>query len=437
MTRLKSSDITVREFALLTNEGDDKSVDCHSIPKSAFEWLLANGISSGEKQRELVKVKRYGKSIALQVVNFVGVLETPCRTRIEILPKTTTDECKPEIARKILLKMLASVDKLKLEEFQQSHLQLLKQPLYEVLIAYFLKSVAKLIKQGIRSEFQRVERESSFLKGQLLVAKQLRQRPGRQHYFQVSHDIYHANRAENRLLHSSLKQVFKWARTSANQRLARELLFVFSDIQESADFAHDFRLWTDNRSLAHYRPLKPWCELILSYQSPVAMAGNHNGLSFLFPMEQLFERYVAKQLKRQLPIHLKLREQVSSHCLTHHNGNDWFRLKPDIVVYDKSKVVTVMDTKWKLLDASLKTTEHKYNLNQSDMYQLFAYGEKYLKGQGDLYLIYPKHTGFTEPLANFEFKPELRLHVVPYDLETDLCYLPEFDLSYSLPNKAC
>ncbi|WP_257984960.1 hypothetical protein [Shewanella sp. 11B5] len=39
------------------------------------------------------------------------------------------------------------------------------------------------------------------------------------------------------------------------------------------------------------------------------------------------------------------------------------------------------------------------------MYQLFAYGEKYLKGQGDLYLIYPKHIGFIEPLANFEFNP--------------------------------
>lgn len=419
MNRLKVNDVIVREFALLTNEGNNRSIDCHSIPKSAFEWLLANGVSSGEKQRELVKVKRYGKSIALQVVNFVGVLETQCRTRIEILPKTTTNECEPEMARKILLKMLASVDKLKLEEFQQSHLQLLKQPLYEVLVAYFLKSVAKLVKQGIRSEYQRVESESSFLKGQLLVAKQLRQRPGRQHYFQVSHDVYHANRAENRLLHSSLKQVFKWARTSANQRLARELLFIFSDIEESADFAHDFRLWTDNRSLAHYRPLKPWCELILSYQSPVAMVGNHGGLSFLFPMEKLFERYVAKQLSAQLPPALKLKEQVSSKSLTHHNGQDWFRLKPDIVVYDKSRVVTVIDIKWKLLDASLDTTKDKYNLSQSDLYQLFTYGEKYLEGHGELYLIYPKHAGFTEPLGHFEFKPGLILHVVPYDLESD------------------
>lgn len=423
MTRNRVNDVTVREFALLTNGGNNHSIDCHSIPKSAFEWLLANGVSKSEGQRELIKVKRHGTSVALQVINFVGVLETPCKTRIEILPKTSTDTCDPVSARKILLKMLARVEKLKLEEFQQSQLQLLKQPLYELLITHFLTAVSKLVRQGIRNEYQRIERESPYLKGQLQVAKQLRQRPGRQHHFHVAHDIYNANRAENRLLHSSLKQVLKWSTSSANQRLACELLCVFNEIELSTNHVLDFRLWKDDRGLAHYRPLKPWCELILSYQSPVTMLGKHNGLSFLFPMEQLFERYVAKQLQRQLPPEFKLKLQASSHCLTHHNGNDWFRLKPDIVIYDKSRIVTVMDTKWKLLDASLNTTKDKYNLNQADMYQLYAYGEKYLNGQGDLYLIYPKHVGFTEPLALFEFKPELTLYVVPYDLETDQCSL--------------
>lgn len=423
MTRNRVNDVTVREFALLINGGNNHSIDCHSIPKSAFEWLLANGVSKSEGQRELVKVKRHGTSVALQVINFVGVLETPCKTRIEILPKTSTDTCDPVSARKILLKMLARVEKLKLEEFQQSQLQLLKQPLYELLITHFLTAVSKLVRQGIRNEYQRIERESPYLKGQLQVAKQLRQRPGRQHHFHVAHDIYNANRAENRLLHSSLKQVLKWSTSSANQRLTCELLCVFNEIELSTNHVLDFRLWKDDRGLAHYRPLKPWCELILSYQSPVAMVGKHNGLSFLFPMEQLFERYVAKQLQRQLPPEFKLKQQASSHCLTHHNGNDWFRLKPDIVIYDKSRIVTVMDTKWKLLDASLNTTKDKYNLNQADMYQLYAYGEKYLNGQGDLYLIYPKHVGFTEALALFEFKPELTLYVVPYDLETDQCSL--------------
>lgn len=415
------NNITVREYALLVNGGEHSSLDCHSLSKSAFDWLLANGLGTGDKQKELIRVKRHGKAIALQVVNFVGVLETPCQTRIEILPKTSTDQCEPADARKVLLKMLAVVENLKLQQFEQSQLQLLKQPLYELLIGHFLQAVLLLVRQGVRSDYLRVERQSPFLKGQLQVAKQINQHPGRQHYFHVSHDIFSPDRAENRLLHSALKQVLKWSKSSANQRLARELLFVFHDINASSDIALDFKAWRDDRSIAHYRPLKPWCELILSYQSPIAMVGQHKGLSFLFPMERLFERYVAKQLARKLPTNLHLKTQVSSMCLTTHNGENWFKLKPDIIIYEKQRAVIVIDTKWKLLDESEGNTKKKYGLNQNDMYQLFAYGEKYLDGEGELYLVYPKHALFNTILPSFDYHTSLKLHVVPYDLNNDVC----------------
>ena len=51
------------------------------------------------------------------------------------------------------------------------------------------------------------------------------------------------------------------------------------------------------------------------------------------------------------------------------------------------------------------------------MYQLFAYGEKYLGGEGDIFLVYPKHDGFLAPLPVFEFHDRLRLWAVPFDLD--------------------
>jgi len=57
----------------------------------------------------------------------------------------------------------------------------------------------------------------------------------------------------------------------------------------------------------------------------------------------------------------------------------------------------VLDTKWKRLDASDR--EHKYGLSQADFYQLFAYGQKYLGGKGEMALIYPKWSRFPAPLA--------------------------------------
>jgi 5-methylcytosine-specific restriction enzyme subunit McrC len=76
-----------------------------------------------------------------------------------------------------------------------------------------------------------------------------------------------------------------------------------------------------------------------------------------------------------------------------------------------------MDTKWKLVDEHRATNEHKYDLSQADFYQLAAYGEKYLSGEGDMLLIYPRHADFTAPLPVFEFNSALRLWVVPFDLD--------------------
>jgi len=54
------------------------------------------------------------------------------------------------------------------------------------------------------------------------------------------------------------------------------------------------------------------------------------------------------------------------------------------------------------------------------MYQLYAYGNKYLKGRGKLlgrgklFLIYPESDTFSEPLPVFKFDDDLELWVVPF-----------------------
>jgi 5-methylcytosine-specific restriction enzyme subunit McrC len=75
----------------------------------------------------------------------------------------------------------------------------------------------------------------------------------------------------------------------------------------------------------------------------------------------------------------------------------------------------VLDTKWKRLNSS--DEDKSYGLKQSDFYQLFAYGHKYLAGEGELVLIYPRRSAFDAPLQVFEFAPKLMLWVVPFDME--------------------
>lgn len=60
---------------------------------------------------------------------------------------------------------------------------------------------------------------------------------------------------------------------------------------------------------------------------------------------------------------------------------------------------------------------------KTDMYQLFAYGQKYMDGKGNLALIYPKHSNFSQPLPRFSYSDDLHLWVIPFDLEQE--YLVE------------
>ena len=80
----------------------------------------------------------------------------------------------------------------------------------------------------------------------------------------------------------------------------------------------------------------------------------------------------------------------------------------------------MLDTKWKLLDGLRANGTDKYGLSQSDFYQLQAYGQSYLDGQGDVVLIYPKTAAFDQPLPVFEFPKldGLRLWVLPFCLKS-------------------
>lgn len=421
--------ISVREFGLLLNGGDRSSIDCHSIPSKAFEWLMVNGQSNNQDSVDLIKVKKHGNSIALQVINYVGVLETPCGIRIEILPKISEREDR-QTATKVLVKMLSTVHKLNMHWFENSSLQILDRPLFEILIGYFLKEVSDVLKKGVRSEYTRVQSCKPYLKGQLQTSKQINQRPGCLNRFHIAYDEFSPDRAENRLIRSALMQVMKYSKNTDNLRLGSELQFAFDDIPLSENYALDFRQWSNERSLIHYRTVKPWCELILNYQSPVSLLGQHNGTSMLFPMENLFERYVAIKLGKSLPNYLILKTQSNSYSLINHTPRserrqEWFRLRPDIVVSKKAsqEPLYIADTKWKKINEKLTTAKQKYGINQSDMYQMFAYGSKYLKGRGTVYLIYPAHESFNAPLPAFIFDEYLSVVAIPYDLQSDRCSL--------------
>ncbi|AMC35576.1 McrC family protein [Janthinobacterium sp. B9-8] len=421
--------IVVREYARLTTSPlPHPTLDEAQISKTAFGWLceLAGRFRSSGASLLQVDGRR-----RLKLDNFVGVLESPCGQVIEILPKhRTDDDCVVE-ARGLMRKLISSALQMSARHTEVASLELYDAPLAEWVMQQFLFELDHLIKRGLRFDYLRVEEEQRYLRGQLDVVKQMRQPPGRQHFFQIRHDIFLPDRPENRLLKSALELVCRNTQDAENWRLAHELAGMLHELPPSRDIEQDFRLWRNDRLMAHYQGIKSWCELILHQQMPLAVAGEYRGISLLFPMEKLFESYVEQQLRMLLPLGA-LRSQVQSEYLCSHKGERIFRLKPDLLLNLHGQPQIILDTKWKLLDAADRS--NNYGLSQSDFYQLFAYGQKYLKGSGELVLIYPAWPKFncTKPIADFHFDEKLSLRVLPFDLE-DSCAAQNLIDQLSMP----
>ena len=132
-------------------------------------------------------------------------------------------------------------------------------------------------------------------------------------------------------------------------------------------------------------------------------------------MDKLFEKFVAAWLRRCIPPSVRLRSPAASEYLTVHDGDRMFRLEPDLLL-ESSSHKWVLDTKWKKLDAADRS--NKYGLSQSDFYQLYAYGKKYLIGQvsSELVLIYPATAAFAKSLPVFDYGDGMKLWVLPFDL---------------------
>lgn len=430
-----NKEITLFEFDCLVSDDGAKQAaytsseysHIQAISKDAYDYLKSLCLSD-ESESKLLQLRRRRNMEVLQVQNYAGVIFTPDRTQIEVLPKigkgfkgeeTDNDESAYDKARKSLLIMLRALKGFSHIQTSSANIAKQKMPLLEVFISQFLKSVNALVKRGLKSDYVRREDNLAFLKGKLNVGKQIKRNYINKHKLYCEYDEFLLDRPANRLLYSALLKVKTISRSAANQKLLQELEFVFNEVPQSSDYKSDFNNVKLDRGMNYYQVPLVWCKLILEGFSPKTMKGESHAVSLLFPMEKVFEDYVAKILKDQLAVsHPKLTvsTQVTGKYLACYNGRDKFSLRPDLIIKEGSTNQVVLDTKWKLLNNKLSNS----NIAQSDIYQLFAYAKKYLaddeSGQ-DVVLIYPSQDNFDEALHfPFELGGGHQLWVVPFDI---------------------
>ena len=373
--QMKPKVLTVKEFQEIKKE------DLGEINFNLFENFIEenSGDDVEERLSDFLRISSHKGVKVIKPQNYVGVINIDNKVQIEILPKIDiSDENK---LRNLFLKMLSCLKEFKGKSFKNAQLNDSKLPIYEVFIQMYLNEVQELLKKGLKSDYLTIEGNLTFFKGKFLINQHLKHNIIRKDRFYMAYDEFHINRPENRLIKTALLKLNKISSNGKNQLLAKRLLAEFEMVNQSTNIDKDFSLVKKDRNAQAYQSLMTWSQVFLKNKSFSTFKGTENVNALLFPMEKIFEAYVAKQLKIKFP-EWNVETQKDDKYLF--DNPKTFGLNPDIYM-SKGGSAIVLDTKWK----KLIRNSNNYGISQSDMYQMYAYAYKY--DVENIVLIYPKH----------------------------------------------
>lgn len=374
-----------------------------ALPKKTFEQLEQFILANRNEETDAldlmsISAKKGGIGTVITAKNYVGIISMTDGTLIEILPKICSDEIHTDDqVKKLLVKMIRALKNSPYKTLQTSLVDTAKMNVFEIYIRMFIDEVFYIVKRGLKCDYQTIQNNENAIKGKIIFSEQIKKNIAHKEKAIVEYDEFNMNRAENRLIKSTLAYLYKNSASAKNKSDLKTLLACFGEVDEARDFRTDFLMCKNDRNTVDYKNALTWCGVFLRGESFSSFSGSNIAYSLLFPMETLFENYIAKIVKTCFyGSDYSVKAQDKRYHLFEEPGKK-FLIKPDIVITKKTdKTIFLFDTKWKLLS----DTSVNYGISQSDMYQMYAYQKKY--GAESVTLLYPKTDKVKE--ENIEFR---------------------------------
>ena len=385
--------LEVKEFDIITGNPNFKNDEKYKyLDTVTFGNLIEfiHQFTGNEEVEDVLDFMRisYKRNIGniVSIKNYVGLIQMKNGYQIQILPKinfTNSEDLENRNTKKIFLNMLRSMKDFPSKVFNNSNIQVDRMNLYEIFINMYLQEIRRLIKIGLKSDYIFKEDNLNYYKGKLLTSQHFKINLVHKERFYVAYDEFNPNRVENKLIKATLLKLQKLTTSAENSKKIRQLLVFFEMIDASMNYIADFSKVRINRSNKDYETIMQWSKVFLLNKSFTTFSGSNNSRALLFPMEKVYESYVAKYLKKILE---KDGWDVSSQDRGYYlfiEPRLQFALIPDIICKHGKRTI-IMDTKWKKL---INNERINYGISQSDMYQMYAYSKKYKTSE--IWLLYP------------------------------------------------
>lgn len=385
--------LEVREFDTITGNADFENNEKYKyLDVVIFHDLVEfiHEFSGDEEDADALDFMRisYKRNVGdvITIKNYVGLIQMNNGYQVHVLPKISFDsgeDAGNKETKRIFMKMLKSMKDFPSKVFNYGNLKVDRMNLYEIFINMYLQEVRQLVKRGIKFAYVVQEDNLKFYKGKLLTCQHIKTNIAHKERFYVAYDEFHPNRSENKLVKATLLKLQKLTTSAENSKEIRQLLTAFEMVEPSTNHMKDFSQVKIDRNTKDYEMLLQWSKVFLMNKSFTTFSGKNTSRALLFPMESVYESYVAQQMKNVLrPEGWDVSSQDKGYYLFMEPRRQ-FALRPDIVCKRGDRTV-IMDTKWKSL---INSERANYGISHSDMYQMYAYSKKY--ETSEIWLLYP------------------------------------------------
>jgi len=355
-----------------------------------------------EQQERIIQKQRFFDFTIdnkISARNYVGVVQFE-DIRIEVYPKIFANDVTANVKKwQInLLYWLSYCRKIKFP-FSFANVSKLNFDDYlELLIYVFANYTQEIITRQPFQTYQKVEEETTFLKGRLLFENYTKQNltTGKWQNFYCEHDPFVYDNQFNRILKYVTRRLSSISENNLNKEKLNEILFLLDDVSDIRCTAEDCEKIKLNPLYADHKHILELCKLYLSNQVIDMDSEDSKNFCFLVPMEYIFEDFIFGFISDKWPM-LNIKSQ-STDFLALNNGLKVFQIKNDIYI-DSTLVI---DTKYKI-----RATNDglKAGVSQNDLYQMISYSLR--RNCHNALLLYPMAETSLNTPSSFQIKSEM------------------------------
>ncbi|MFN9303219.1 MAG: McrC family protein [Candidatus Kapaibacterium sp.] len=192
----------------------------------------------------------------------------------------------------------------------------------------------------------------------------------------------------NRVIKYCSRLLMNQTRFTENLQMLQEVIFILDEVEDIPCNSYEVENITLNSFFDEYNQVLDSCKLVLSQQLYSSNTYDLSQWCLLFPMEYIFEDFVAGFLDEKFSNDWKVEYQKSNEYLS--SNPKAFNMQHDIFLTSKNTGRKVIfDTKYKLREKNFKS-DIKKGIAQADLYQMTSYA--FRRGCTDIFLLYPNIT---------------------------------------------